>query len=750
VRAPADGPAVRYETGPVPRHRRLPGLNARAARLTAESALLGLLSGLAVVAPWTRDGYLLLLDWVSGPNQTLTPGLYGLDPAALDALPYRLATQLLRNAVGAGATSWLIILGYFPVAAGGISALAGGGRWRRHSAALFVCCNPFLLERLQAGHTAFLMSTSLLCWLLPSALRARRRGGWFAVRPAGWYALAMAVGPHAAWLGGFMLLAVALLPRPTIRDLARTLAMVAAAGLIYAYAVVVLFSAILTVRVGPGDLEVYAPHAGSGGLLVTLVSLRGFWRGAADSSPQLSLGFVPGLIMVVGAVAGLARLCRREPGAGLPLSVLGLAGLLLGAGINGPLAAAYRWAFHHLPLFVAMREQQKWVALTMIAYAVGIGVTAELLSKRLLAPPRVPIRFAASGAALFALVAGYVGTAPSLLWGLGGSVRVSHYPQGWYEADRLMGAGSESVLFLPWHEYQPFDFAGSRTVATPAGAFFRRPVLSSDAVELGVVRTNSSSRRTAYVQRLVADGGHQRFGRLVAPLGVGYVLLARDREATAYKWLDRQKDLRAVLRTDDVVLYRVTTAGTGRVVAARTGDYAAATARAAKGELGSEAVLAEGDASGELPSAASGGIRRTSSTTWRVEAGEAGWVVIPEEWSRGWAAGDLPTRPTVAGTVAVRAGPEAVTVRYGPWRWLKIGLAASVLTLAVLIVIGLAEHRRELTDWWTAPRPPPRIRRPGRSAPGARRAPRRQPHANGTPRAPQRAGTGGSGAAGRR
>ncbi|GIE50500.1 hypothetical protein [Actinoplanes nipponensis] len=674
----------------------------RPARLTAECALLGLVAGAAVVAPWTRAGYLLLLDWVSGPHQAINPGLYGLDPAALDALPYRLATQVLREAVGPGATSWLMILLYFPLAAGGVSALVRGGRLRRYPAALFVCCNPFVVERIQAGHVPFLVSVALLCWLLASALHARRRGHWFAARPAGWYALAMAVGPHAAWLGGAGLLAVALLPRPRRTDLVRTVLVVCAAGGIYAYALAVLASAILTVRVGAGDLQVYAPHAGPGGLPATLVSLRGFWRGAADSSPQLGLGFAPAALMVVAALTGLVRLVRHDRATGTVLAVLAPAGLLLGAGIHGPLAAAYQAAFDLVPLFAAMREQQKWVALTMIAYAAGIGAAVEGLAVAC-RRARLPVLRLTAAGTLLAVSTVYVAVAPSLFWGLGGSVPVSNYPASWYAADAMMGAGDEAVLFLPWHEYQPFTFTGSRTVATPAAAFFRRPVLSSDAVELGPVRTNSVSRRMAYVQRLVAAGGAGGLGRLVAPLGVRYVALARDRETGVYAWLERQGDLTRILRTPDLDLYRVEPAGTGRVVAARSGDYARAVGWAARGALGTEAVLVDGPDRGPVPSSSSGGIHRVSSTSWRVRAGAPGWVVIPEEWSPGWAAGGRPTRRTVAGTLAVEVGAGAVTVRYTPWRWLRLGLITSLLSLVVLLVAGLVEHRRELSQWWAVP-----------------------------------------------
>lgn len=683
-------------------------MNPRTARLTAESALLGLIAGVIVVAPWTRDGYLLLLDWVSGPHQAISPGLYGLDPAALDALPYRLATHALRGVVGSAATAWLVLLAFFPIAASGVSALAGGGRVRRHSAALFACCNPFVVERIQAGHVAFLLSVALLSWLLASAVRARRRGRWFAARPAGWYALAMAVGPHAAWIGGAILLAVALLPGPRRTDLVRTAVTIASAALIYAYAGAVLLGAVLVPRVGGQDLDVYAPHAGPGGLPVTLLSLQGFWRATADSSPPIVLGPIPVVAMIAAAVAGLVLLCRRDRVAGPPLAVLAVAGLLLGAGIHGPLGAVYRAAFESVPLFAVMREQQKWIALPLLAYAVAVGVTAEALATvaRATKPRPAVIRAVAAGG-LVAVAGVYAAVAPSLAWGLGNSVQVSQYPGSWYAADDLMGAGTEGVLFLPWHEYQPFGFTASRTVATPAGAFFRRPVLTSDAVELGPVRTNSVSRRTAYVQRLVAAGGAGHFGRLVAPLGIRYVVLARDREANGYTWLERQPDLRRVMRTPNLDVYRVQPTGTGRVVSARVAGHDEAVALAARGELGTEALLPDGQAgmdgpaAGTVPSAASGRIQRISSTRWRVAPGTPGWVVLPEEWSAGWTAGEAPTRPTTAGTVAVRAGPGEVTVTYEPWRRLRIGLGVSLLALALLIAAGLVEHRRDLRTWWT-------------------------------------------------
>lgn len=673
-------------------------------RLVAESTLIGLVVGLAVVAPWTHGGYLLLLDWVSGPNQAASPKLYGLDPTALDAMPYRIATQLLRELVGARVTGWLMVLLYFPIAAGGVSALAGGGRWRRHPAALFVVCNPFVVERVRAGHVGVLLCIALLTWLLSSALKARRRDKPFAARPAGWYALAMTISPHAAWLGGACLLAVALCPRPRRSDLVRTGVIVLTACGVYLYAVVVALAGIHTMRVTGADLDAYATRAGPGGLLPTVLSLHGFWR-ESDGLPRDITGPWAGswllAVLVTAVAAGLVLLCQRDPDLGSPLAVLTLVGLALGAGVNGPLGSVYRAALDTVPLFGAMREQQKWLALAMIGYAVAVGAAAEALAHVVRGRGRVAPRLAAATGVL-ALGWVCVAVAPSLVWGLGGSVAVTRYPQSWYAADKIMGAGTGAVLFLPWHAYQAFTFTQERTVATPAPAFFQRPVLSSDAVELGPLTTNSVSRRQSYVQRLIADGGAGHLGQLLAPLGVEYVLLARDhdRDAAAYRWLERQTDLRPVLRVADLELYRVEPVATGRVVAARPAGYSDAVTLASRGELGTEALVPDGTEDGTLPSTASGGIRRRSSTSWHVEAGPPGWVVLPEEWSPGWRTRQEQSRPTAAGTVAIRVGPEATSIEYVPWRLLRLGILASVIFLGGLFVAGLREHRRELVTWW--------------------------------------------------
>ncbi|MER7072452.1 hypothetical protein [Terrabacter sp. NPDC000476] len=631
----------------------------RELRRTAEGALVGLLVGAAVVLPWTRPGYLLLLDWVSGPHATLNPGVYGLSGSSLDAMPFRLGTQALRHVVGPAATAWLLVLAFFPLMAGGVAHLVRGSRWRTWPAALVSVLNPFVVERVGAGHVAFLLGLALMPWLAASAEGARKEGRWFSARTAGWYALAIAVSPHAAWLGALVLLAGALLPSPRRVDLARTAFVVLAAGGVYAYAAVLWLTGTRTIDVTQSDLEAYATRSGPGGVWVTVLSLHGYWRGG-DGVPRATLGRLGPVVLVavlVLVVAGLRRAVRLRPGLGWPWVALTVVALPLAVGVAGPLDGAYRFALEHVPLFAAMREQEKWLGLVTIGYAVGLGYAVEALRER----ARVtesrpgPGRVARATLVALAVVAGLLPlvSAPTAVWGLGGRVAVSHYPASWYAADALLGDGDDGVLFLPWHGYQPMSFTDGRTVATVGGAFFRRPVLASDAVELPGLRTDSTSARTAYVDRLVASagGGSDLAGEL-APLGVRWVVLARGAEDARYAWLDGA-GLRRVLDAPEITVW-------------------------------------------DAGPALSPRLHRVSATQWAVTPGPAGRVVVPEEFSDGWTLDGRAGERTAQGTIGFEVDGAAHRVVYEPWASLRWGVLVSLIALLALVVVGLVEHRHSM------------------------------------------------------
>lgn len=678
------------------------------------AAVVGLVVGTLVVLPWIREGYLILLDWISGPEQAITAGLYGLNGDQVDGLPWRLGVQIIRDIIGPQATAWVLILVFFPLAGAGMAHLVRGTSPQTLVAALAITCNPLVITRVAAGHVPYLIGIACLPWLLASALNARRRDRWFSARTAGWYAVGLAITPHMAWLGGVTLLLVALLPRPTGRSLVRLLLTVIAAASVYAYGIAIWLTGVRVPTVGNADLTEYATRPDDSGLLLTILSLRGFWRERTiDVGSSLGYWWIPITLAVVAlAVIGLGGYAYDRAARGPVLFGMLVFGVIASAGTQGPFGWLYLWAFDHVPLFEVMREPLKWLPLVLIPLAAGLARAVPALtdffvdkfgsarsnptaSEAGTNKHSVAVAVATIICALPALAC-----LPTLTFGLGGEVKTSEYPSGWYAANELMGSGDGSILFVPWHGYQAFDFTDGRAVATPARAFFTRPVISSAAVELGDIQTDSASARGRFLDEVLAIGRKQsNLGVLLAPMGIEYVAVATDTSIPEnYTWLAAQGGMTQVLKTESMTVYRVESTATGRVVGARQAKVKELVAAADARQVGTEAVLPDGPTAPPVPSADFGGLMRVSPTEWSLAAGKPGWVVVPEDWNPGWRLNDQQGVPTTQGLVAFRTDGSAATITYRPWQFIKPAIIVSLLALLVLVVIGFVDKRRSIVD----------------------------------------------------
>ena len=634
-----------------PRVRRAPSH----ARIVGEAGLLGLLLGALVVAPWVGHGYLVLLDWVSGPHDTLDPGVFGLAAAGLDALPWRLATAASRSLLGADVTAWLFVVLPFPVAAAGAAHLVGRGRLPAYAAALALTCTPLVVDRVEVGHVSYLLAIALLPWLAASALHAQRQQRWFSARTTGWLALSVAVSPHAAWIGGALLLAVLFSSRPTRRDLVRVFVTVVTAAGVYAYAISVLLANPPRLQVSSADLEAFATREGPGGLLPTVLTLHGFWRGGEGQVREVMgpAGWLLALVLLGTVGYGIVSLLRRRDPLGRVAATLVVLGAVLAVGAQGPVGDLYQLAFERVPLFAVMREPAKWLALVQLGYAIGLAGGVQAASRwadrQVEAGRSRPLLVAPVALALAPLL-----MLPALALGVGGRVQVSDYPDSWAVAERITSEAPGQVLALPWHGYQPYTFTGGRSVATVEGSYLSSSVLQSDAVELGPLRTNSTSLRQATVDRWVARGG-EGGTEVLADLGVRWILLTRGAEDASYAWVGSLTGIRSALATSDLQLWEVT---------------------------------ASRDVVGRLS--------RGSQAHYVVAAGAPGRIVVPEEYDAGWTLDGVPGRPTASGAIEFTAAAGPADIVYEPWALIRVGAAISVAVLLALLVAGLVEHRRDL------------------------------------------------------
>ena len=635
--------------------------------------------------------------------------MLGLDGGLTAGVVGDLVVAVLVRVIG-DAVSWLALFAVFPIAAVGIGRLAGGSRWSRLGAAALYCINPWVFNRVYAGDIALLLGYALLPFAVSGALKATAPGVGSSsalrrrpvldqvITPALWWAVLTAFSPHYAWIYGVVLVSLLLVTRRRRWWLAGWL--VACAVCFAAMSTYILLPHSVTelrTKVGITSLDLYRttpdPHLG---LLPNVAALYGFWRLAPGPVlpkdvitgwPLLMLALLVVIVSGFWAVLGHRRVvtlndaasprgtaaAEAAPPGGVDaprgpaepanpdppapdgsaerrrlawlLVVVGAAGFFLALGSQGPTGALFRWAYDNVPFFDVMREPQKFLMLLVLAYAVGLGWGVGRLS-RIQVPGR---RTAWAAAALgLALPLAY---SPTIFDGLAGQLGPSTIPSAYQQANELMGRGAGQVLYLPWHLYEVQPFTQGRVVASIAAGVFQRSVISADNVQVGEVETQSDSPRQAYVTRLLAKGDAiGDFGASVAPLGTEYVVLAKTSNWHAYTWLEHQPDLRSVLDTRSLEVWRnLAYRGPGE-------------------RLGTTRL-----------------VRELSPVAFQVPPGPPGLVEIDAAYQPGWELDGVSGKPSPEGTVEFRVDGAGGMAQFRPWGMVKLGYVISAVVFAAML-----------------------------------------------------------------
>jgi len=625
----------------------------------------GALVATALLAAPMTHGRLLLLDWnVDTSSPLLGRAARGLDGGVTSGLPGQLLVGLLSRPLGT-AVEWVPFAAFFPLAAYGAwrlveRAAMPGGPIGQLVAALLYALNPFVFDRVAVGQLGLLIGYALLPFAVRSLLNSSspsqtRRGG------AAWWAVTGGLSVHYLWITGLLVLSV-LVVRKSRPDVLRWAVMTTAvAAVLSAYQFFVQLGQPRPVTVGANDVAAYAtrsdPHLG---LYGNVLGLYGFWR----QGPRLPKDAVPVWPVLLAAILAIAAVGAwsalrdpvRRPLAGV-LLLSGTAGYSLALGTQGPTGPLFRFLFDHLPFFQVMREPEKFLCLTALAYAVLFGWGAG----QLLTWARHDRAMRVAVAVL--VVALPLAYSPTFVNGLSGQVTGVTVPAGFDQADKLMSDGPEQVLFLPWHQYLSFPWTG-RVVANPAPTLFHRDVIVGDDVELPGVYSTSTSSRSSYLQGLYLQGAAQQgFGGKVARLGVGYVVVAKTLDWQAFDWLRGQADLRVALDTPDLTLYQVNT----RV------DLGA--------RIGSDGMR-------EVA------VTKHSTIRYDVPPGPAGQVELVESYNPSWRLDGAEPVRTEQGTMRFPVGPGAASVRFAHWPVTLAGYVISLATALALAALALIERVR--------------------------------------------------------
>lgn len=172
--------------------------------------LWGVTLGLAVCAPLLGAKRVFLLDWTIGPHVVVAnSSALGLNGGLTTGILGSTIMAVLNRIIGSAST-WLLIFAFFPIAVVGAGRLAGRSSLSRVAAGTLYAVNPFVFNRLYAGHIALLFGYALLPFATAAALRSvdDRPFRWTIV--ALWWSLLTALSPHFAWIFGVIVVGVAL------------------------------------------------------------------------------------------------------------------------------------------------------------------------------------------------------------------------------------------------------------------------------------------------------------------------------------------------------------------------------------------------------------------------------------------------------------------------------------------------------------------------------------------------------------
>lgn len=519
---------------------------------------------LLVMAPLLLPGYILTLDMVFVPHPPLPSEVSSsyLFHALLHFLSFVIPSDISQKII----LCLIIFLSAF-----GAHRLFERLRPTEHEklwqyipyiAGLFYAINPFVYGRFMAGQYSVLLGYALLPWFVRSLLQFLQKPSLRSGLPVIiWTTLISIVSIHT--VGAILLIAVVatILTLWKHRQDMQELMRLGKNCLVIAISVLALSSYwLIPALLGNGPIadasesfnatqsQAFATRGG----LFSVLQLHGFWAESASlfipTDQPLPLSGLWQLLLWIVIIIGFVTALRRQRMVTLVFGISSVVAVVVALGLFQDFLVA------HIPLFGGYREPQKFVMIIALsnAYFAAWGIHS-IMSKL---QKRRALQMSTLG--LVALLPFL--TAPAMAWGFSGQLRPHDYPKDWYTTrKRLSEETNEKVLFLPWHLYMRFSFAGGRIVANPADQFFAgQNVIVSDNPEFGGIAPLSHDPLKRNLSKLLADDPARNLtGVKLRSHGIGYVMLAREGDADDYNYLDNVPGLKLVDTSHTLRVYKV-------------------------------------------------------------------------------------------------------------------------------------------------------------------------------------------------
>ncbi len=560
-----------------------------------ESGFVYAMLAFLILGPLFAPGYVLTTDMVFTPKIPMPEAIGNsyLIGSLLHFLNYLVPSQIIQKI--------LLFLVIF-LAGEGMHRLAPAkSKWAKYFAGIFYIFNPFVYSRFLYGHLFLLLAFALAPWFAKIVFAFFQKMNFRnALKVGSFFALFGFVAIHSVYFI-FLFFAACFLfhifrNRNNKKEILKTFKLSFLAGLIFFIfsswwlAPAILgksqTSQFIAGQINGRHFEEFKTDAGGKyGVVLNTAAMYGFW-GDREGRYIAQKEFAPHwlaiyiLILLIAFWGALANSTfwkkKKTPEAGEaeeekrelyigPMIIAGAVSLALAVGIAcDGFAPLVKFLNNHLPLYKGYREPQKWAGLLILTYAYLGSLGADDLAARLQ-------KLAASARSkfcrklsLFVFPAFFllipIAYSPGLFWGFHGQLKAVDYPASWYEANDLLNSDKDDfrVLFLPWRQYIELDFAG-KIIANPAPAFFDKPVIAGDNMEMHDIYTQSVRPESKYIEgEILANRENiKNLGEKLLPLNVKYVILVQETNYLDYDFVAEQEDLELIYYKERMQVYRV-------------------------------------------------------------------------------------------------------------------------------------------------------------------------------------------------
>lgn len=523
-----------------------------------------LLLTLIVMAPLLAPGYILTLDMIFVPHPPLP---YELS----SSYAFHALLHFLSFIIPSDLTQKVILCLIVFLSAVGTHRLVEqlkpdeqGDSWQYmpYIAGLLYAINPFVYDRFMAGQYSVLLGYALVPCFVRSLFRFFDKPSFHSSLPMIlWTILISIVSVHT--LGILLLITVvtAIVIAWKYRKDTKRLTKTGTYSLLVVIVVAFLSSYwLLPALLGHGPIadavsgfspvqvQAFAAHGG----LLNILQLHGFWAeslGLFEPADHMSvISGICQLVLWVMILIGVVVAWRRQRTFAIIFGTSAIIAVIVAVGIFQTFLAA------HIPLFAGYREPHKFTMVIALSYAYfGAWGTYSILEKR---QKNKPLQMTIFGLILLLPVL----VTPSIFWGLNGQLRPQDYPQDWYRLNNSFPAHSGKTLFLPWHLYMRFSFAGGRMLASPADQFFadKQIIVSNDPEFDGVASLSRNPLKQKLSQLLSDNPTHTLTAQELYNLDIAYVMIAREGDGDNYDYLNHMPGLEPVYVSPVIKLYKVT------------------------------------------------------------------------------------------------------------------------------------------------------------------------------------------------